>query len=186
MYRHLFKSEGKTKELLDCTKWQIKALCGMGALARACEQIGNTLEVLRDYEPAKELMDQLIKITYLDQKMSGEIDFFRTEQALDKAKELKEKNPVFSEIETEIQELYGDVHLFSVGINKYKRPVPPLRSCLKDVENIHQAIQTHFERVNWEGEFHFYSLLDEEARRDRLLKELKNYGRNLSPDDLVS
>ncbi|MEL6193380.1 MAG: caspase family protein [Bacteroidota bacterium] len=181
---HLFKSEGKKKELLDCTRWQVKALCGMGALARACEQIGNTLEVLGGYEPAKELMDQLVKITYLDQKLLGETDFDQTQYALEKARQLGVKNPVFSEIETEIQETYGDVHLFSVGINKYNRPVPPLRSCLKDVENIHQAIQTHFERVNWEGEFHFCSLLDEEARRDSLLNELTNYGRNLSPDDL--
>ncbi|MEM7512494.1 MAG: caspase family protein, partial [Bacteroidota bacterium] len=181
---HLFKSEGKKKELLDCTKWQIKALCGMGALSRASEQIENTLESLGEFPQAVELLAPLVKITYLDQKMRGDTVFYQTEAVLEKAKHFKVKHPVFSEIETEIQELYGDIHLFAIGINAYEPPIPSLQSCLKDVENMHDAILTHFERKTLGGAFHFYSLLDKEATKERILNELADYGSNLSPQDL--
>ncbi|MEM9935391.1 MAG: caspase family protein [Bacteroidota bacterium] len=181
---HLFTGERKKEELLDCTIWQLKALCGMGAWDRAKELITNTLSSLGDYTKKDELLPALVYMSYLADKQLLFSSYEETLQAVSRCHQKGIKNALIHQIDVDIHQLKGDIHILSVGINKYQEERLRLRSCLLDVENLEKAFSRYFYSLDCQGELHTEALLDEDATHDQILDRLSSFKDRLKPDDL--
>ena len=69
-----------------------------------------------------------------------------------------------------------------VGINKYQKPVAPLKGCVQDVLKIQSYLKDYH---GDQFELNIKTLLDEEATYDNLIQGFKSHLGNASSDDIV-